>query len=372
VLHVQKVAGIGGSERHLLTLLPRLQAAGLDVRMVALGTRQVARFVEPLRDLGVSVGEFPAGRDVNPLVVRGLLREIQTFRPDVVHTHLIHADAHGQIAARFARVPGVLSVHSTHRFYLQRPYRSAMRLAARLARRTIAISEHVSRFLRAGRLVRPERVRVVPYGIDVAAWAAAPGDRHDLRERFGIASDEFALGFASRLIPDKGHDFLFDALERLHGRLPHLRVLVAGDGRLRPELEARMTARLPPGVVRFLGFVTDVRAFMHACDALAFLTLPALSEGFGLAALEAMAVGRPVVATAVGALPELIVDGESGLVVRPGDIGDLVRALTLLATDAGACRRLGHGAHRRAACEFGLERMVERAVRVYGEVAATC
>lgn len=368
VLHVQKVAGIGGAERHLLSLLPRLGDRGVEVRMVVLATREAHRFVEPLRAAGVSVGTIPAGPDLNPFVVRALGRAIAAFRPDVVHTHLIHADTHGQVAARLAGVPGVSSIHGTHRFYTRPPYRSAARVAGRLARRTIAISEHVGRFLRTRRLAPPERIRVVPYGIDVDAWAP-PHDRTAARARLGIGPGQVALGFASRLIPHKGHDFLLSALERGHERLPHLRVLIAGDGPLRQPLEARSAARLPAGVVRFLGFVEDVRPLVHACDTMAFLTMPALSEGFGLAALEAMAAGRPVLVTAVGALPEIVIDGETGIAVRPGEVADLADALVRVASDAALRARLGRGGRRRAAREFGLEGMIERTLAVYREVA---
>jgi len=121
--------------------------------------------------------------------------------------------------------------------------------------------------------------------------------------------------------------------------------------------------------VRFLGFFEDVRGFMAACDALAFLTLPALGEGFGLAALEAAAAGRPVVATRVGALPEVVADGDTGLVVEPGDIGALAAAIVRLGTDAALRTRLGGAGRRRAAERFGVERMVERTLAVYAEVA---
>jgi len=370
VLHVQKVAGIGGAERHLLSLLPRLHDHGVEVRMVALTAREAHRFVAPLRAAGVPVGTIPAGPDVNPLVVRGLLRQIEAFRPDIVHTHLIHADTHGQVAARLAGVPGVSSIHGTHRFYTRLPYRSAARVAGHFARRTIAISEHVGRFLRAGRLTPPERIRVVPYGIDVDAWMP-PRDRTEVRVRFDVGPGQVALGFASRLIRHKGHDFLLRALECAHEQLPHLRVLLAGDGPLRGELEAR-AARLPAGMVRLLGFVDDVRALMHACDAVAFLTMPELSEGFGLAALEAMAAGCPVIATAVGPLPEIVVDGETGIVGRPGEVTDLAEALVRVASDAELRERLGRGGRRRAEREFGLDRMVERTVAVYREMAGEC
>ena len=149
VLHVQKVNGIGGSERHLLSLLPGLLDAGLEVRMCVLGSDGARDFVSRLDERGVPRSLISAGPDLNPMLIGSLWRELRAYRPDLVHTHLIHADVHGQLAARLARIPAVSSVHGTHDFYGRQPYRSAATIAGRSARLTIAISDHVQRIPRA-------------------------------------------------------------------------------------------------------------------------------------------------------------------------------------------------------------------------------
>ena len=367
VLHVQKVAGIGGSERHLLTLLPALQRNGVEVRMVALATGRALDFTGALRARGVDTAVVPAGADASPRVVGGLVREIRRFAPDLVHTHLIHADTHGQLAAWLARVPGVSSIHSTHRFYARQPWRTPARLAGRLACRTIAISDHVARFVTRIGLARPERVRVVPYGIEAGGWTLSDDERRRARATFGLAPDAFVVGMAARLIPYKGHALLLEAAARLAPAMPQLRVLIAGEGPQRVQLE-RVAARLPAGLVRFLGFVPNVPAFMNACDVLAFLTMPELSEGFGLAALEGMAARRPVVVTRVGPLPDVVADREAGLVVDPRSPDELARALAALAEDPVLRVRLADGGRIRARGTFGLAAMVDRTLDVYREV----
>lgn len=358
---------MGGAERHLLSLLPALSRRGLEVRMCVLGSEEIERFVSPLRRTGVEAAVVPAGADLNPALAVRIRREVRAFRPDVVHTHLIHGDTYGQLAARAAGVPAVSSVHSTHAFYRREPYRSAGRLAWRLARRTIAISEHVRRFLLQLGLVRRERVAVIPYGIDLRDWELPEADRSRARERLGLGDQQVAFGMAARLIPHKGHDVALEAMARVLDRGSSARLLVAGDGPLRASLEER-ALRLPAGSVRFLGYVADVRSFLNACDALVFPTEPELGEGFGMAALEAMAAARPVVATRVGSLPEVVVPGETGLLVRPADPKELADAMAELAGDPALRQAMGARGRERTAKVFTLDAMVDRTLAIYAEV----
>lgn len=364
VLHVQKVAGMGGSEQHLLTLLPALREAGVDARMLVPATGDADRFVEPLRERGVPTRTVAAGPDLNPVLVGSLVREIRASRPDLVHTHLVHADLHGQVAAGLAGVGRVSSVHGTPAFYRREPYRTAARLAGRFTRVTIAISEHVRAFLEAVRIAPPSRLEVVPYGIDASRWALPADERDRARSAFGLRQGDVAVGVAARLIPGKGHSLLLEAYAAAARRFPALRLLIAGDGPLRARLEEQ-AARTGTGDVRFTGYVADMRAFMSACDLLAFPTEPSLGEGFGLAALEAMAAGRSVVATRVGSLPEVVDAGRTGLLVGPGAVEELEGALVELAENAPLRSEMGARAHQRARSVFSVEAMIERTVAVY-------
>jgi glycosyltransferase involved in cell wall biosynthesis len=366
VLHIQKAKGIGGSERHLLSLLPALAEAGVEVRMCVAVAGRARDFTEPLRELGVSLAVLRAGPHINPLLVTALRREIRGFRPDLVHTHLIHADLHGQLAARLAGIVGVSSMHSAHSFYRREPYRSAGRVAGRSARLTIAISEHVRRFIEDLRLSRAGAVRVIPYGIDASRWLASDAERTSAREALGLDAGDIAVGVASRLVPHKGHSFLLRGHARASRRAPMLRLLVAGDGPLRADLERE--ARGLDGRIHFLGFVPDIRSFLNACDVLAFPTQPEFGEGFGLAALEAMAASCPVVATTVSSLPEVVSAEETGILVDPGSVDALAAALVRLAEDATLRRAMGQRGRERACDRFSLKAMVERTIAVYEEV----
>lgn len=367
VLHIQKASGIGGSERHLLSLLPAIKAKGINVRMCVLTAQGSAGFVDCLQERDVEVSLLRAGPHFNPLLISRLAVMTRRFGADLVHTHLIHGDVHGQVAARALGVRGVSSFHSTLDFYRAQPVLAAARIAGYLAARTIAISEHVGRFVRDLGIAPSGRIRVVPYGIDCSAWTVSESERQRNRQRYGMDSQKVVVGIASRLVAGKGHSTLIRALRRAIPEVPGLCLLIAGDGPLAAELK-RQAAALPPGRVRLVGFVRDMRSFMGVCDILAF---PSRSEGFGLAALEAMASGRPVIAGNLGALPEIVADGRTGFLVPPHDPSQIADRLILLGRDEALRRSLGDEGRRRAAILFGLDSMVDRITSVYDEAASS-
>jgi len=336
--------------------------------MCVLATGSSHLFVKAMEERGVETTTIPAGPHVNPILTWRLVEQMRQQAPDLVHTHLLHADLYGQLAARTVRIPAVSSMHGTHPLYLREPVRSAARMARHLARRTIAISRYTGEFAVGAGLAPRHRVRVVHYGIDATAWRMAPEERVEQRRALDLNPDDIAVGVASRLVPDKGHDVVIEAFASVVKQVPTARLMIAGSGPLRSKLEALALQALPLGQARFLGFQSDMRAFLGACDLVLFPSLPSFGEGFGLAALEAMAAGVPVLASDTGPLPEIVTDGKSGLVLPPGDSGIWADAITTLATDASLRARLGAQAGIRAEERFSVVEMADRTVGVYQEI----
>jgi glycosyltransferase involved in cell wall biosynthesis len=389
ILHVQKVKGIGGSEVHLLSLLPALIAAGDEVRMVVLAPgRDEARFIDAAGARGIDTTVVPVGRDLDPRPVGAIVAQVRAFGPDLVHTHLIHADLWGQTASAIVRRPSVRTFHNVQRAVTREPARTASRLAGRLAKRTLCISEHVAGFVKENRLAPTDRIRVVPYGIEAAS--VSHDERARARSSWGIPRGDVVFAMASRLIDGKGHAMAIDAFARAAVALQDgvaaeggataaggdrpalaigaeepsaLQLLIAGDGPLRQQLERRN--RDPR--IRFVGGVDDVRSLLAASDVLVFPTEPSLGEGLGLAALEAMAAGVPVIATKVGALPEVVEDGVTGRVVEP-EPASVDEAMIELARDPGLRARMGAAGRARATDRFSLGSMVGATREVYREV----
>ena len=334
--------------------------------MIVIASDDADSFVSSMRASGVPTDAMAWRGFADPGLAVRLTKAMRAMRPDVVHTHLIHADSIVQPIAATMRVARASTMHSAHAFYAREPYRTVARTTGRLAQRTIAISEHVARYARRLHLAPPDRVRVIPYGVDAAAWASTDDERERARASLDLGTSDLVVGVASRLIEGKGHALAIDAFAAAAARAPEMRMVIAGDGPLEVELRRRADVAAH-GLVRFTGHLADVRSFMIACDLVCFPTLPSLSEGFGLAALEAMASGRPVVAVDTGPLPEVVEHGVTGLLVRP-DVAELRDGFLRLAGDARARGEMGLAARERARERFSLEAMTRATIEVYEEL----
>jgi glycosyltransferase involved in cell wall biosynthesis len=346
-MHVHRIRGIGGSERHLLTLLPALAQRGVDPIFVGLDDPawDAADFYGAL---DVPAVRIMSPRDFDPLL---LVRLARTLRADIVHTHLVHADVYGGLAARLRGMRLVSTKHNDDPFRVG-PFRFVERGLSRLTDRIVTITDALHRFTvdRVG--VPEDKVETIHYGLDNVpdAWGVNLSD--DVPEGARV------LLAVARLTDQKGIDVAIRAL----AELPVDTVLVVlGEGPERPAL-LRLAREL--GVearVFLLGRVPDVAAWLGRATVLVH---PARWEGFGLGVLEAMLAGLPVVATNVSALPELVVDGETGLLVPPGDVRALVRAIEL------ALERPEFGAAglARAHANFSVARMADRTAAVYSSI----
>ncbi|MBD3235825.1 MAG: glycosyltransferase, partial [Candidatus Eisenbacteria bacterium] len=308
---------------------------------------------------GVPDERLPLRGHLDPGLLPGLRRWLQRAAPDILHLHLIHAQLHGTLAARGCGLALVATRHGTERYQRWPPMRLLARRLDAAAARVIAPSSWVAEYARRWDGTPRAKLRVIPHGIDLRRYAAAPPPMR----RAGCVFTALA-----RLHASKEHAVLLDAFARAAPHLPAAELWLAGEGPLRGALERRV-GRLPADLrarIRFLGEVTDVPPLLAASDV---VVLPGPREGFGLAALEAMAIGRPVIGPRGGALPELIEAGGSGLLYAPGERRALAAALLRLGRDPE--RRRAWGAHgRRIAAGYGRARMVDATLRLYHEILA--
>lgn len=353
ILHLQKVAGISGSEAHLLTLLPRLRERGWNVRMLMLHENEPGAwdFARELEARGVPLDAISLRGDVDPVAFVKLGAYLARTRPALLHTHLVHADAYGLMAGTLVGVPVRFSTKHGFNWFRETPYFGvADRAVASLAHVHVAISRGLARYLEEAEGFDGESFQIVHYGIDPDGDPpayAGPGRR---------------LLCVGRLIPIKGHIVLLRAFAEAKRQLPDLELEVAGQGPLEPALKA-LARELGVGEsVRFLGQVSPIQ---RAIEQAAAVVVPSMGEGFGMVALEAMERARPVIAAEIGGLGELVRDGETGLLVPPGDADALRDAIVRVAGDLDAARAMGEAGRRRALSRFLQQFCTDRTELLY-------
>jgi glycosyltransferase involved in cell wall biosynthesis len=362
----------GGAERVVYELATGLDRERFDPVVISLqpATGEVAEW---LARADVPVRSIDMRSRLDLRAKMRLVRLLRAERVGLLHTHLVHATYLGRRAARRAGVGAVVStVHLVERAW--RPWRSmADRLTSGASDAIVCVSDSArEQYLkRVG--VRPDKVRVIHNGIDLARFSCSRGaeDRAAAKKALGlpapISGGTRVIVSLGRLRRQKGHDVALRAMAIVARRVPDAVMLVVGDGPERAKLKA-LHARLGlEGKAVFVGQRPDVARVLAAADC---LVAPSRYEGFGLAAAEAMASGLPVIASRIDSLPEVIADDVSGLLVPPGDPGALAAAIERVLGDDELAARLGRAARERVRERFTLETMLGAYTDLYEEVLA--
>jgi len=241
------------------------------------------------------------------------------------------------------------------------------RAIARMVDHYVAVSAANADYLAGTKGIPRSKMTVIRSASDVSRFDPDRVAPDGLRESLGFAKHDPVLVVVGRLEPQKGHRILLDALPAVLRSFPRVRLVCLSDGQLRAALE-RQTLKLGlTDAVRFVGYQPDIAEWLALAD---ISILPSFFEGLPLTVIEAMAAGRPVIASAVDGVPEVLVDGESGLLIPPGDSGALARAICRLVGDPALRQAMARAGRRRVVLEFGLERLVRETEELY--LSASC
>ncbi|HET8945738.1 MAG TPA: glycosyltransferase family 4 protein [Candidatus Polarisedimenticolia bacterium] len=364
VLLVVNSLGYGGTERMIERLVLALEARG-EVRYTVASLEGPGPIGARLKAAGVDVRAFHLSGGALRQILggrRALRRLLRSERFDLVHSFLYRSHS----ACRLARLgaSAALPLISSERCLGDNrgwAIRAANRWTGAMSDRILAVSAAVAETVVRRDRVPEEKVVVVPNGIEEAE--ADPRRRARLRRVLGLAGTDALLLYLGRLHPEKGPDLLLDALDLLRRRLPSgWRAAIVGDGPLRDVLARDLRGRRLGDRVVMPGARRRVEPWLDAAD---LLVLPSREEGMPVAALEAMMRGRPVVGTAIGGTPEVVADGRTGRLVRPGDAAGLAEALAQLVADPELRRTLGTEAAADARRRFALPRMAEATLHEY-------
>ena len=356
ILHLESGRHLYGGARQVLYLLEGLRALGVDSHLAAPRGSAIAEQASP----------FVQG--LHPILMQGdldlaltwrLVGLIRRLKPDLVHVHSRRgADIYGGLAARVSGTRAILSRRVDNP---EPPWVVAAKY--RLYERIIAISEGIRAVLIRGGL-RPGKVVCVHSAIRVSDYRV-PCNRERGRRELGVPVEAVAAGVIAQLIPRKGHRHLLAALPGVLAQHPEFHIVLFGRGPLRAELEEQVQAAGLAAHVHFAGFREDLPALLGCLD---FVVHPADIEGLGVSLLQAAAVGLPLIGTRTGGIPEIVVHGETGLLVEAADVTGLGEAISRMAGDAALRRTLGAGALGHVTRHFDLPSMVRGNLAVYREV----
>ncbi|MDD2805450.1 MAG: glycosyltransferase family 4 protein [Elusimicrobiales bacterium] len=367
VLYAIENERYGGGERAFAQLINGLDKSRFEVYAACLtGGTASAQFLEEIAG-AAKVLNLDLRRLFSPGAVAALRGIIGANGIGVVHSQGARADFYCRLAARAAGVAAVSTIASPVEEYdvgfLRRAAYTALdRFSSRYTSRFVAVADHIRAKLLARRGLRPERVVRIYNGVDPARCACAPGEAERARAAYGVPPGTFLAAAFCRLSREKG---LFTLLDAAAASGPGVTYLLAGTGPLEAELKARARELgLGPRFI-FAGFVADIVPLLNAAGVVA---LPSLREGFPMAALEAMAAGKPVVASAIEGIKESVADGVTGLLVPPGDGAALGAAIKRLARDRALAASLGAAGREAAGSNFSLRSMIGQHEALYGEL----
>ena len=366
-------------------VMPVISGSGINTYLSMIGVDHVRFEVEfacapggPLIDMTTESGiKFhPVDSFVQPvkpwkdfLALWQLVRIIRRGKYQIVHTHNSKGGVLGRIAGWVCRTPVV--IHTIHGFAFhdsETPVRKNLfilleRWTARLTHKLIAISEPLREWgLRLG-IGKPEQYTKIYSGIEIEKFRVNV-DVAAIRQEFKIEVDDMVFGLVAKLWDGKGHKIAIDALKLIHQKIPNAKLVFVGEGYLRPELEAHAKANGLEKQVVFAGFRTDI-AELNAMFDVAILASD--FEGMGRVLLEAMVMGKPVVATDVGGIPDVVDDKATGFLIRVGDTEALAEKVTALLTDPELRGSMGKAGYQKITAQFSAETMVSKIVCVYEE-----
>lgn len=363
VVHCIDNFGGGGTELNLVRTLEQLDRKRFDLRLVALNETGPLRARVEKAGIPVHVFSLTSMRNVNAIRrAAQLIKWFRIIRPDVVHCHDIYTNVFVAPCGRLAGVPMIITSKrwwTVSRWF----YRKGNQLAYRLSHRVLANSAAVASLLTDVEGVAREKIVILPNFVDDAGFdMISSEDRRAARQAFGIPEDSLVVTAVAVFRPVKDLETLIRAAAVLRARHPNLHVLLVGSGPCSEQLRKAASAHGVGDRIHFSGYLTSPPNPHQYGDV---SVLCSLQEGFPNSVIEAMAAGRPVVATAVGGIPDAVEEGVTGLLVPPRSPADLAAAIDRLIVDEGLRRNMGRAGRERARTDFAAKAVLERLSQIY-------
>ena len=385
ILHIITRLDMGGSAQN--TLLTCLNLSRKFEMVLVCGLSQESNMTDSEREAvekqidnarvnGVRIIQIPSLlRRISPLndirALYDLVRIVKTEKPDVVHTHTSKAGILGRLAAKIARVPLIVHTPHGHVFFghfgqiLSRIFLWAERLFAPLTDRVVALTAGESKDYMDLNVYPGEKLVKIHSGVDVEKFKQVPVGVVEKKRSLGLDQNGLVVGFIGWLLPIKGPMHLLKAMEGVWQDHADTNLVFIGKGDLDVDLRAEALKTGANGRVNFLGWRNDIDEIMPIFD---IFVLPSLNEGMGRVLVEAMAAGKPIVASNVGGIPDLVEHDHNGLLVPPGDEKALAAAILQLINDPKKAKMMGQRGRERCH-QFSLDSMVDKIDQLYMELS---
>ena len=364
IVHICDHLGWEGSRMHgvkrlFAWMIPRFDASRFNVSLISLRKQDLS--ADTLEEFGIDV-TYLARHKFDPATFTALLKVLREKKADLVHLHGYGATTFGRLCAWRLGVPAILHEHAN---LVDTPWfqKVADKILAPHTDLAIAVSASTGEFTTRARLMPAERTKVVYLGapLDEFARTRSAEEMAAARQALGIAPGTVALGTITRLMPSKGNRYLIEAAPKVLAKYPQVRFFVVGEGELQAELEAQAKALGLGDKLVFTGFTRDVGAALSALDVVVF---PSLWEGTPLTVFEALAMGKPIVATDADGLLDVLTDGKDALIVPKADAARLADAMCSLLERPGAAADLG-AESRKTGARYDIAAFVRKMERLY-------
>lgn len=366
VLHIIGGGEIGGAEKHILNLLQGMDRSRFTPRLCCLFSEPFAQLAQ---EAGIDVDVIDMRSKYNVGAFQAMKNLLLRHRVDIVHTHGVRANLVGRLGARMAGIkPIVTTIHSVLEqdypsFWARVTNQLMEQMTLGYVQQFVTVSEGLKADL-VSKGISQDKITTIYNGIDFAQFKPR-GQGEAWRQKLGIAPDKLVVGILARLHPVKGHQYFLEAADRIRHSCPNVHFLIVGSGLGKEQVLAQVERLNLQDQVTLTGFVDDI---VGIYDLLDVLVISSLSEGFGLTAVEAMAMQVPVVATNVGGLPEVIQDGVSGYLVPPANGPALAGKVLRLLSDNQLAQTIASSAFEWAESKFTVQAMIDQTQALYTKI----
>ena len=341
ILHIYQNSKIGGVQQQLLSLLKAYNRDVFNPIFCCLGPKDAIS--EEIEKVGVEIIALSRSRyhRFSLAIVRDLYRLMKQKNIHIVRTHRYRANLYGRLAAWLSGVSvTIISLHDNYNKDMRLERRIANKILSKFTDKMIAVSESIKRDIIKYDGIYPSKILVIPNGIDTERFKPE-GIFADLRKEFSIQERDTVIGFIGRIVPAKGLEYLIDAFSYLKEDFKNIKLLIIGEGNLVERLREQAKEKKLDDSIIFPGGRRDIPDILACIN---IFVMPSIAEGLPNALLEAMAMGKPIVATMIGGIPEVIKNGFNGLLVPPRDPASLATAIKELIGNGQLSARMGQAA----------------------------